>query len=131
VPSVGPSSSGQQSRAALCYRVQHAVPAQGVKGVLPVHLHSYKDRVGGAAGPEGVPDNLAASRNADGNLQRRQVAASVGTCGQGTQRCKPIPYFPDCNGADTTRWLFEGKEAGIKEAGEMGNVAADHRLHKA
>jgi hypothetical protein len=68
VPSVGPSSHGQQIVAALCYRVQHAVPAQGVRGVLPVHLHIYAARVGGAAGPEGVPDNLAASRNADDDL---------------------------------------------------------------
>jgi hypothetical protein len=34
--------------------------------------------------------------------------------------------FPDCCGADTAGWLFEGKEAG-----ELGEVAADRRLHKA
>jgi hypothetical protein len=65
---VGPSSHGQQSGAALCYHVQHAVPAQGVEGVLPVHLHGYAAGVGGEASPEGVPDYLAASRIADGDL---------------------------------------------------------------
>jgi hypothetical protein len=65
VPSVG---HGQQSRAALCHRIQHAVPAQGVKGVFPVHLHGYAAGVSGEASPEGVPDDLAAARNADGDL---------------------------------------------------------------
>jgi hypothetical protein len=60
-----------------------------------------------------------------GCLPERQAVAGPG-CGQGTQRCQRISYFPDCNGADTAGWLFEGKEAG-----EMGEATADHRLHKA
>jgi hypothetical protein len=30
---------------------------------------------------------------------------------------------------DATGWLFEGKEVGVKEVGEMGEVAAHHRLY--
>jgi hypothetical protein len=52
VPSVGPSGNGQQSGAALFYGDQHVVPAQGVKGVLPVHLHGHAAGVSGHASPD-------------------------------------------------------------------------------
>jgi hypothetical protein len=38
VPSVGPGDHGLQSRAVLFFCDQHIEPAQGVRGVLPVHL---------------------------------------------------------------------------------------------
>jgi hypothetical protein len=68
VPSLGPSSHGQQSGAALCCNVMHAVPAQGVTGILPIHLHGYAARVDKEASLEGVPADLAASQHADGDL---------------------------------------------------------------
>jgi hypothetical protein len=40
VPAIGPYHHGKQGWAALLDDGQHLVPAQGVQGVLPVHLHS-------------------------------------------------------------------------------------------
>jgi hypothetical protein len=68
VPSVGPGGHGQQSGAALFCSDQHVVPAQGVIGVLPVHLQGQAAWVSGHASADGRPVNLAASRNANGNL---------------------------------------------------------------
>jgi hypothetical protein len=68
VHSVGAGDHGQQSGAALFYRDQHVVPAQGVKGVLPVHLQGHAVGVGGHASADGMPNDLAAYRNDNGDL---------------------------------------------------------------
>jgi hypothetical protein len=68
VPSVGPSSHGQQGRAAQSYRSQYLVPEQGVQSVFPVHLQGQAAVIGRHASTEGVSDDLAASQNAKGGL---------------------------------------------------------------
>jgi hypothetical protein len=77
VPSFCPGGYGQQSVAALFYRDQHVVPAQGVKGVLPVHLQGHAAGVGGHASADGMPNHLVASRNAN----RHVAAPGCSQCG--------------------------------------------------
>jgi hypothetical protein len=68
VYSVGPGDYWQQSGAAQFYCDQHVVPAQGVKGDLPVHLQGHAAGVAGHASADGVPDNLATSWNDNSDL---------------------------------------------------------------
>jgi hypothetical protein len=68
VPSICPSGNGQQSGAALFYRVQHVVPAQGVNGIFASPPAFPAAGVSRHASPDVVPDNLAASRNANCDL---------------------------------------------------------------
>jgi hypothetical protein len=59
VPSIGPGDHGHQF-----YHDQHVVPAQGVKGIFPVHLQGHAAGVGGHASADGcLPEH-----------QRRPVA---------------------------------------------------------
>jgi hypothetical protein len=125
VSAIGPYHHGKQGWAALLDGSQHLVPAQGVEGVLPVHLHSDAGRGCGHAGAEGVPDDLAAPTNADGDLQSGQGAAGCGTSGQGAEGGEPVPDFADCDGPDAARYLGEGVEAGVEKVGKVGKVATD------
>jgi hypothetical protein len=120
VPAIGPYHHGKQGWAALLDGGQHLVPAQGVEGVLPVHLHGDAGRDCSHVGAESVPDDLAAPANANGDLQWGQGVAGFRISGQGAEGGGLYQTLPTAMGWMPPDGLGKGRRrrrgGGVEEA---------------
>jgi hypothetical protein len=111
VPAIGPYHHGKQGWAALLDSGQHLVPARGVEGVLPVHLHGDAGRAAAMPARRACPTTWLPPQTPKVSCSGDRVRLASGQERRGRRACTRLCRL---------RWarcLGKGEEAGVEEAG--------------